>query len=147
MKRVQINASDPEAGYTLIELLVTLSIMAVLIAIITPQVVGYLGRAKSGSAKVQIENISAALDLYYLDMGSYPTTDDGLQVLWTPPVEQDGTWQGPYLRVKDNLKDPWGEPYYYAQPGQFGTYDLYTLGADKAEGGEGDAVDVANFSK
>lgn len=144
MHKTKHKSQDAQAGYTLMELLVTLSIMAVLIAIISPQIMGYLGRAKRESAIVQMKNIEAALDLYYLDMGAYPTSEEGLSVLWTKP-ENDSNWHGPYLRVKNELQDPWGEAFHYKSPGDHGTYDLLTLSADKALGGDGEAADVANW--
>ena len=133
-----------QAGFTLVELLVVLAILGLLVALVTPQVLKYLGRAKSDSAKVQISNISSAMDLYRLDVGHYPTQNEGLAALVTaPPGVSD--WDGPYLKQKSVPLDPWGRPYHYKVPGEHGDYDLYTLGADDAPGGSGDDKDVTNW--
>lgn len=135
---------DAERGFTLLELLVVLAILGLLAAFAAPQVFKYLGGAKTDSARIQIQNLSSILDLYRLDLGRYPSTREGLQALVERPAGT-GAWRGPYLQRSDGLLDPWGRPYRYAQPGRQGAaYDLYTLGADDAEGGEGEDRDVAN---
>jgi general secretion pathway protein G len=93
---------------------------------------------------VQIQNITAALELYKLDVGRYPTQAEGLNALVTDPPTAPG-WNGPYLKRETALKDPWGEPYLYKVPGQHGEVDVFTLGSDKAEGGTGEAQDVGNW--
>jgi general secretion pathway protein G len=129
-------------GFTLIELLVVIAIIALLASIVGPQVMGRLGTARSQTAGVQIADIEKSLDLFKLDVGRYPTNDEGLQAL----VSKPGTasqWAGPYL--KSGLpKDPWGEAYKYANPGPKGGVEILTLGADKAPGGEGENADVRN---
>jgi general secretion pathway protein G len=131
-------------GFTLLELLVVLAIMGLLAAIVAPQVLKYLGSSKSQTAKVQIQNINAALELYRLDLGRYPSGQEGLKALSASPPAAIG-WNGPYLQKAQGLVDPWGEPYLYRVPGQHGEADVYTLGSDKAEGGTGESKDVGNW--
>lgn len=133
-----------EAGFTLLEMLVVLAIMAMLAAIVAPQVLKYLGSSRTQTAKVQIQNITAALELYRLDVGRYPSTEEGLTGLVTAPSTATG-WNGPYLQRATALKDPWDQPYLYRIPGQHGEVDVYSLGSDKAEGGTGEAKDVGNW--
>jgi general secretion pathway protein G len=133
-----------EQGFTLIELLVVLAILGLLIGLVAPQVMKYLGRARSDAARIEIQNIAAALDLYRLDMQHYPSQQDGLQALVQTPSGTTG-WNGPYLRQTKLPVDPWGRPYVYKIPGEHGEYDLYTLGADNAPGGTGENQDVTNW--
>ncbi len=135
---------DGQSGFTLIELLVVLAILGMIVAFVTPQVLKYLGRAKTDSAHIQIENIAGALDLYRLDIGRYPTQAEGLQSLVEHPVGLDA-WNGPYLKQKSLPPDPWGRPFIYKIPGDHGEYDLYTLGADGVPGGTGENQDVTNW--
>jgi general secretion pathway protein G len=133
-----------EGGFTLIELLVVLAILGLIVAFVTPQVLKYLGRAKTDAARIQIENISGALDLYKLDMQRYPSQQEGLQALIDPPPGVE-VWNGPYLKQRKIPLDPWNRPYIYRMPGEHGEYDLYTLGADNAPGGTGENQDVTNW--
>lgn len=133
-----------DAGFTLLELLVVLAILGLLAAIVAPQVLKYLGSSRSQTAKVQVENINAALELYRLDAGRYPTAQEGLNALVTAPATAPG-WNGPYLQKAAALTDPWGAPYAYRIPGRRGEVDVFTLGSDKAEGGKGEARDVGNW--
>ena len=133
-----------DAGFTLLEMLVVLAIMGLLAAIVAPQVLKYLGSSRTQTAKVQIQNIGAALELYRLDVGRYPTSEEGLQALVTAPSSAAG-WNGPYLQKSTALKDPWDQPYLYRVPGQHGEVDVFSLGSDKAEGGTGEAKDVGNW--
>ena len=133
-----------EHGFTLLELLVVLAIMGLLAAIIGPQVIKYLGSSRSKTAQVQVKNVDAALQLYRLDVGSYPSPEQGLQALVTAPPSVPA-WNGPYLPQASALIDPWGQPYKYAVPGKHGEADIYSLGSDKAEGGSGEAKDVGNW--
>ncbi len=134
-------SADGSAGYTLLELLIVLAILALLAGLVAPRVIGYLSSSKTQAAKIQIENISASLDLYRLDAGDYPETIDELV---TRPANAE-EWNGPYLKNAGGLIDPWGSPYQYRTPGRAGDFDLYSLGADKAEGGEGEDQDVGNW--
>lgn len=131
-------------GFTLIELLVVLVILGLLAALVGPRVMKYLGGAKSDSARLQIEDLAATLDTYRLEVGSYPTTDQGLKALVEQPAGAT-RWNGPYLRKKTIPKDPWGHEYQYRAPGEHGEFDLYTLGADNADGGEGESKDVVSW--
>ena len=137
-------ASAPPRGFTLLELMVVLLILAMLAAIATPQVIKHLRKAKLETAAVQIEALGASLDFYQLDLGRYPTQEEGLEALVERPANEK-QWDGPYIKKSASLLDPWGEPYRYECPGKRGEYDLYTLGADKKEGGEGEARDVGNW--
>jgi len=140
-RRRRFGAHRGEEGFTLLELLVVLAIMA---AIVAPQVLKYLGSSRTQTAKVQIQNVTAALELYKLDVGRYPTQEEGLNALVAAPATAGG-WNGPYLQKASALKDPWAQPYLYRVPGQHGDVDVYTLGSDKAEGGVGEARDVGNW--
>jgi general secretion pathway protein G len=132
-----------EAGFTLIELLIVLGILALLAGLVTPQVLRYLGKARTEAAKVQINAISSALELYALDNGGYPPSHTGLGALMQRP-QGAVRWNGPYLKKAEGLIDPWGRPYHYRSPGQSGSFDLFTLGRDNAPGGTGEDSDVAN---
>ncbi|MET4805214.1 type II secretion system major pseudopilin GspG [Limibacillus sp. MBR-115] len=130
-----------QAGFTLIELLVVLVILGLLAGLVGPRILAQLGGAKSKTAKVQIENFATALDLYRLDIGSYPTTDQGLEALVRAPGGVDG-WNGPYLSKAEVPLDPWKNPFQYNQPGENAPFDLYSLGADNQEGGDGENADI-----
>lgn len=135
------NAS--RAGFTLLELLVVLAILGLLAALVGPRVLAQLSKAKSETAQLQIKNIATSLDMFRLDVGRYPTSEEGLKAL----VERPGNlerWRGPYLKSKEGLVDPWGQPYHYRIPGRAGEFDVYTLGADNAEGGNGENEDIYN---
>lgn len=131
-------------GFTLVELLVVLAILGLIAAIAVPQTIGYLGRAKSNTAGIQIENLGAVLDLYRLDVGRYPSDSEGLEALVNAPGDVDN-WAGPYVKKGSSLLDPWSRPYQYRFPGQNGEYDLFTLGADGQEGGDGEDRDVVSW--
>jgi general secretion pathway protein G len=138
-------ATSEAGGFTLIELLVVLAILGLLAAIATPQVVKYLSKAKTDAATIEIKNLAAALDLFVIDVGRYPTEQEGLVSLVTKPPGVDA-WRGPYISSKGAPLDPWGRPYNYRIPGQHvAQYDLYTLGADNAPGGVGENQDVGNW--
>lgn len=137
----------PRAGFTLIEILVVIAVIALLAALVAPNVFQNMGTAKDAVARTQIEMLGAALDSYRLDNGRYPTTQQGLDALWMQPTAEPrpSNWRGPYLRKEVPL-DPWGSPYVYVSPGEIHLtgYDLVSLGADGAVGGEGDAADITN---
>ena len=107
--------AEMEAGFSLVELLVVLAIIAMTTAIAAPRVLGYLGSARSDSAKVQVKNLESALELYFLDSGRYPTSEEGLAALSTRPAGSSA-WNGPYLKNAGDLKDPWGNLYQYQAP-------------------------------
>jgi len=133
-----------DAGFTLLEMLVVLAILGLLAAIVAPQVLRYLGTSRTQVAKVQIENISASLDHFQLDVGRYPTPEEGLDALVKPPATA-ANWGGPYLKKSSALVDPWGQKYLYANPGKHGEVDVYSLGSDHVEGGTGEAKDDGNW--
>jgi general secretion pathway protein G len=116
-----------DAGYTLLELLVVMGILAILTAFATPQLMGYFAKAKTQSVQLQIENINTALELYYMENGSYPSTNAGLKALveTTPEAPR---WNGPYLKKAKTLLDPWGRPYQYRVSN--GEYEVYSLGSN-----------------
>lgn len=129
-------------GFTLIELLVVIVIIGLLASLVAPKLFNKLGQAKEKTAKAQISMISTALDAFKLDVGRYPTTQEGLKVLWKNPGNIPN-WNGKYL-PKPIKKDPWGHPYVYKQPGSNGEpYELKSLGADGKEGGIGENRDIS----
>lgn len=131
-------------GFTLLELLVVLVILGLLAGLVGPQVVKHVGTSKSRTAFLQIEELGVALETYRLDMDSYPAAERGLADLVHKPAGAD-KWNGPYLRKPVVPKDPWGRDYRYRAPGKHGAFDLYTLGADDAEGGSGENADVVSW--
>ena len=135
-----------QAGFTLIELLVVLVILGLLAALAGPRIIGYLGGAKTDTTRLQVQNFKSALDLYRLDTGAYPSTQQGLTALVRNPGNVPG-WKGPYIDSPSLPTDPWGNPYLYKAPGEHGSYDLYSLGSDKAPGGSGEAGDVSSWER
>ena len=132
-------------GFTLVELLVVLAILGLLAGLVGPQVMKFLGSSKTKTAKLQIEDLVATMDMYRLETGRYPTNDEGLEALVKKPGNA-ANWNGPYLKKGDVPKDPWGFEYQYRFPGQHGGVDIWTLGADNREGGEGENADVSSWN-
>lgn len=132
-----------EKGFTLIELLVVIIILGLLSALVAPKFFGKVDKAKQKTAKTQIELFGSALDEFRLDVGRYPTTEEGLNALREKPGNVNN-WEGPYLPKAIPL-DPWGFPYQYKSPGEHGAYDLFSYGADGAIGGEGNDKDIVNW--
>jgi general secretion pathway protein G len=134
------------AGFTLIEIMVVVVILSILALVVVPQVMDKPDQARIAKAKQDLRAIETALDLYKLDNFRYPTTDQGLEALverpTTPPIPNNWKQAGYLKRLP---MDPWGNPYRYLSPGRNGEYDIYTLGADNQEGGEGADADVANW--
>lgn len=142
-RNAPFSPSSGDAGFTLLELLVALGILVLLAAVVGPQVAGYLSRARTDTARVQLSAVASALELYALDNGGYPTPQAGLRALIEPPTGAT-RWRGPYLTKPDGLVDPWGKPYLYRVPGKGRPFEIYTLGRDNAPGGTGEDQDVTN---
>jgi general secretion pathway protein G len=128
-------------GFTLIELLVVIAILGFIASLVGPSVMRQFGGAKVDTAKLQIADLGAALDLFFLDLGRYPNSSEGLAALVTAPSALSG-WDGPYLKKSTVPADPWGQQYQYKAPGERGPYDLYSYGADGQPGGAKDNADL-----
>ena len=135
-------AHGAEAGFSLMELLVAMVILALIMGVVAPRVVGYLSRAKSQTAEVQIRNIRAAADMFLLHVGRYPTNEEGLGALVEPKPTATG-WFGPYLQEETVPVDPWGQPFRYDVSDDGMRVRIFSLGRDNAEGGSGEDKDVA----
>ncbi|MDD2223513.1 MAG: type II secretion system major pseudopilin GspG [Pseudomonas sp.] len=133
-----------QGGFTLIELLVVLVILGLLMSVVGPRVMKYVGGAKTDTARMQIEELAGALDMYHLEVGRYPSQDVGLRALIEQPASEK-RWNGPYLRKSKVPNDPWGNDYVYRFPGQHGVFDLYSLGADGQVGGEGEDAEIGSW--
>jgi general secretion pathway protein G len=133
-----------QAGFTLIEMMVVMVIIGLLMALVGPRFIRQEEKAKVKAARAQIELLGTALDTFRLDVGRYPSSQEGLAALRQRPFGVD-RWDGPYLK-KDVPKDPWDRQYYYRSPGDNGRpYDLVSYGADGGPGGEGDARDLSSW--
>lgn len=144
--RNKVNPHSPRrraAGLTLIEILVVLAIITMLAGLVGPTVLNQLGGAKSKTARVQIKDLEQAVEMYKLDVGRYPSSSEGLNALVEKPGNADG-WNGPYLKSGVPL-DPWKAEYFYTNPGERAEIDIYSLGQDGAEGGDGEDADVGNW--
>lgn len=133
-----------QKGFTLIEVMVVIIIISLMAAFVVPTIFGKLSKAKQNAAFTQIELFGTALDSYRLDVGSYPTTSEGLQALLTRPSAAEN-WEGTYLKKTELPLDPWNHAYHYESPGSHWEYDLYSFGKDNAEGGEGEDKDIASW--
>jgi general secretion pathway protein G len=135
-------ARHGEQGFTLVEMLVVIAIIGLIMGLIGPRVLNYLGESRVKTAKIQMQSFASALDLFNLDAGRYPSTDEGLSALVrrSPGV---AAWNGPYLKGGNVPNDPWSHPYIYRAPGEHGAYDIMSLGSDGQEGGSGTAADIS----
>jgi general secretion pathway protein G len=131
-----------QAGFTLVEMLVVITIIGLIMALVGPRVLTYLSESKAKAAKIQIESFASALDLYFLDLGRYPSSNEGLGAL-TQSNNAPG-WNGPYLRGGTLPNDPWGHGYVYRAPGDHAPFVITSLGSDGQEGGSGTAADIAS---
>src|ERR1700723_1019704 len=131
-----------EAGFSLVEMLVVITIIGLIMGLIGPRVLNYLSESKVKAARIQLQSFASALDLFYLDAGRFPSTSEGLAALVqrTPGV---AAWNGPYLKGGSLPNDPWSHPYLYHSPGERGPYDIMSYGADGQEGGSGVAADIS----
>ena len=134
-----------QRGFTLVEMLVVITIIALIMSLVGPRVLNYLTESKVKAARIQIQSFSSALDLLYLDTGRYPTTADGLAALVKPTSGLPG-WNGPYLKGGSLPNDPWGKPYVYRSPAERSAYEIVSYGADGQEGGTGTAADISTAS-
>ncbi|MBN1832528.1 MAG: type II secretion system major pseudopilin GspG [Deltaproteobacteria bacterium] len=132
-----------EDGFSLIELLIVMVILGLLAALVAPKMFGKTEKAKQNAAQTQISYFESALDTYRLDVGRFPSNEEGLLALRVNP-DENKKWEGPYL-PKEIPLDPWGNPYMYNYPGEHGYYDIISYGADGAPGGEGENTDIVNW--
>jgi general secretion pathway protein G len=133
----------PAGGFTLLELLVVMVIIGLLAAYVAPRYFSQVGKSEVRSAQAQIASLRSALDTYRLDVGSYPSTEQGLAALTTRPASST-RWNGPYLQKAAPL-DPWGKPYQYRSPGEHGEFDLFSFGKSGQAGGTGDAAPITSW--
>ena len=145
MKRARARRRD-QGGFTLVEMLVVITIIGLIMGLVGPRVLNYLSESKVKSARIQIQSFASALDLFYLDAGRYPSSAEGLAAL-VRPTGGVAAWNGPYLKGNSVPNDPWGKPYVYRSPGEHGAYDLVSFGADGQEGGAGTAADITSWNE
>jgi general secretion pathway protein G len=135
-----------ERGFTLVEIIVVITIIALIMTLVGPRVLNYLSESKVKAAKIQIESLASALDLYFLDTGQFPSNAEGLNALVQRPGSSAG-WNGPYLRGTVVPNDPWGRAYVYRAPGSQSNYDIISYGSDGQEGGSGVAADIISSAR
>jgi len=140
----RLPSEELKRGYTLIEMLVVLTIISMIVGLVGPRVLSYLGQSRVKTAKLQIESLSSALDLFYMDAGRYPTSAEGLDALAKRPSEVEN-WNGPYLKGSRVPLDPWGHPYHYhTLTDHLPPYEIVSFGSD---GREGSADNISNVEK
>jgi general secretion pathway protein G len=142
-KEMKKRKRGSERGFTLVEIMIVIIIIGLMAALVGPKLFGKLASAKQKAAKAQIELFGTALDAFRLDVGRYPSTEEGLKALREKPSGADN-WEGPYL-PKEIPLDPWGRPYTYKCPGEHGEYDLISYGLDGVEGGDGENQDIVSW--
>ena len=143
--KIRCGTRPGHLAFTLIEIMVVVIILGVLAATIIPKFIGTTHEAKVSAAKSHVAELESALERFYVNMDRYPTTDEGLKLLVNSPPGEEKKWRGPY--VKQVRNDPWGNPYQYRYPGAHHTtsFDLWSRGADNADGGEGPGADIGNW--
>lgn len=139
--RRTVRKRRPEAGYSLMEILIALAIIALLIGVAGPRIFALFERGKAKVAEIQIEQLQQSLDLYRLDMRRYPSTEEGLGALLERPGAESGRWSGPYIDKASGIIDPWDNPYSY-RSASAGDYELLSFGGDGAPGGDGENADI-----
>jgi general secretion pathway protein G len=148
-RRAEIAAASStghEDGFTLIEILVVITIIGLLMSLVGPRVLTYLSESKVKAATIQEQSFASSLDLFYLDLGHYPSTSEGLAALVQRPAGETG-WNGPYLQKGYVPNDPWGHPYSYRSPSEHGPYEIVSLGSSGKEGGTGTAVAIKSWER
>lgn len=144
-KNIQKEKFDPEAGWTFIETIIVIGIVFILTSSVGFMAFRYIDKAKTVTARSQIENFSMAMSTYYLDCRTFPAEDQGIAALWEKPASDSDGWDGPYL-TKEPGQDPWNNDYEYTVPGPNGLpFGIRSFGADKMEGGEGDNQDISSW--
>lgn len=144
MRRCRVTKPTPAEGFTLLELMVVLVILALLASIVAPRVTHYLSHAKIETAKLQVNALGQAVDEFHLDTGRFPTDSEGLKALIVAPANTP-SWDGPYVKKQESLIDPWGHPYLYRYPGQHGRFDVYTLNPNAKPGSTANAQEIGNW--
>jgi general secretion pathway protein G len=135
-----------EAGFTLVEMLVVITIIGLIMGLVGPRVLNYLSESKVKTARIQIESFSAALDLYYLDNGRYPSSSEGLTALVQRPAVAPA-WNGPYIKSGSVPADPWGHPYVYRAPAERSPFEIASLGSSGQPGGTGTAAEIKSMAQ
>jgi general secretion pathway protein G len=143
--RRRLSRARAQRGFTLVEMLVVITIIGLIMSLVGPRVLNYLGESKVKAAKIQLQSFTSALELFYLDAGRYPTTSEGLVAL-VKPVAGVTSWNGPYLKGSIVPNDPWGKPYVYRSPAERSAYEIVSYGADGQEGGTSAAADISTAS-
>jgi general secretion pathway protein G len=145
MFRRNRSASGSEDGFTLVEMLVVITIIGLIMGLVGPRVLNYLSESKVKATRIQIESFASSLDLFYLDAGRYPSSSEGLTALVQRPAGLQ-SWSGPYLKTGAVPSDPWGHPYVYRFPGEHGTYDIVSYGSGGQELKDGTTV-IASWGR